>query len=42
MKFGSWTYGGFEVDLIHMDDHLQYEGKEKAMGIDGEFNGMFP
>ena len=23
MKFGSWTYGGLEVDLIHKDEQLQ-------------------
>ncbi|KAI6243527.1 Acetylcholine receptor subunit alpha-type unc-63 [Aphelenchoides fujianensis] len=37
MKFGSWTYGGFEVDLKHKDEHLQREEREKVMGIDGEF-----
>lgn len=37
MKFGSWTYGGFEVDLIHKDSNSQYEEQEKVLGIDGEF-----
>jgi hypothetical protein len=41
MKFGSWTYGGFEVDLVHRDNETQYEDKEKVMGIDGEFYGTF-
>lgn len=31
------TYGGFEVDLKHKDEHLQREEREKVMGIDGEF-----
>lgn len=37
MKFGSWTYGGLEVDLKHKDEHLQYEEQEKVMGIEGEY-----
>ncbi|TKR92628.1 hypothetical protein L596_007246 [Steinernema carpocapsae] len=37
MKFGSWTYGGLEVDLKHKDAHLQHEEKEVVMGIDGEY-----
>ncbi|GMR54910.1 hypothetical protein PMAYCL1PPCAC_25105, partial [Pristionchus mayeri] len=28
MKFGSWTYGGLEVDLQHKDDSKQREVKE--------------
>ena len=36
MKFGSWTYGGLEVDLKHKDEHLQHEVQEKTMGPDGE------
>ncbi|PIO68855.1 putative acetylcholine receptor subunit alpha-type unc-38 [Teladorsagia circumcincta] len=35
MKFGSWTYGGLEVDLIHKDEHLQEESIEIVEGVDG-------
>uniref|UniRef100_A0A158P935 Neur_chan_LBD domain-containing protein n=1 Tax=Angiostrongylus cantonensis TaxID=6313 RepID=A0A158P935_ANGCA len=35
MKFGSWTYGGLEVDLIHKDEHLQEETVELVEGVDG-------
>ncbi|RCN50785.1 Neurotransmitter-gated ion-channel ligand binding domain protein [Ancylostoma caninum] len=35
MKFGSWTYGGLEVDLIHKDEHLQEETIEMVEGVDG-------
>lgn len=35
MKFGSWTYGGLEVDLIHKDEHLQEEAIEIVEGVDG-------
>ncbi|VDK56128.1 unnamed protein product [Cylicostephanus goldi] len=35
MKFGSWTYGGLEVDLIHKDEHLQEEMIEIVEGVDG-------
>ncbi|CAD5206204.1 unnamed protein product [Bursaphelenchus okinawaensis] len=38
MKFGSWTYGGFEVDLKHKDEHLQREEQIRVQGIDGEYN----
>uniref|UniRef100_A0A1I7RL52 Acetylcholine receptor subunit alpha-type unc-63 n=2 Tax=Bursaphelenchus xylophilus TaxID=6326 RepID=A0A1I7RL52_BURXY len=38
MKFGSWTYGGFEVDLKHRDEHLQREDQIVVQGIDGEYN----
>lgn len=37
MKFGSWTYGGLEVDLKHKDEHLQHEEQESVLGIDGEY-----
>uniref|UniRef100_A0A183CBU1 Nicotinic acetylcholine receptor alpha subunit n=1 Tax=Globodera pallida TaxID=36090 RepID=A0A183CBU1_GLOPA len=36
MKFGSWTYGGMEVDLKHKDEHLQYEVQELVPGPDGK------
>lgn len=36
MKFGSWTYGGFEVDLQHKDYPLQREENEEVQGVDGE------
>ncbi|KAL3105671.1 hypothetical protein niasHT_021554 [Heterodera trifolii] len=36
MKFGSWTYGGMEVDLKHKDEHLQYEEQELVPGPDGK------
>ncbi|CAI4221447.1 unnamed protein product [Auanema sp. JU1783] len=35
MKFGSWTYGGLEVDLIHKDEHLQRIVEEEVEGVDG-------
>ncbi|KAI1712800.1 neurotransmitter-gated ion-channel ligand binding domain-containing protein [Ditylenchus destructor] len=37
MKFGSWTYGGLEVDLKHKDEHLQREEQESVLGIEGEY-----
>ncbi|KAF1768543.1 hypothetical protein GCK72_000355 [Caenorhabditis remanei] len=35
MKFGSWTYGGLEVDLQHRDKHLEKEIEEDVEGVDG-------
>ncbi|GMT30642.1 hypothetical protein PFISCL1PPCAC_21939, partial [Pristionchus fissidentatus] len=35
MKFGSWTYGGLEVDLQHKDDNKQRELTEQVMGQEG-------
>ncbi|CAD6184276.1 unnamed protein product [Caenorhabditis auriculariae] len=35
MKFGSWTYGGLEVDLKHRDEHLEREVEEEVEGVDG-------
>ena len=32
MKFGSWTYGGLEVDLKHKDEYLQREEQELDHG----------
>ncbi|KAH7684640.1 nicotinic acetylcholine receptor alpha subunit 63a, partial [Aphelenchoides avenae] len=37
MKFGSWTYGGLEVDLKHKDEHLQREEQKLVPGVDGEY-----
>ncbi|VDN58332.1 unnamed protein product [Dracunculus medinensis] len=37
MKFGSWTYGGLEVDLKHKDSHLVREEQETVLGLDGEY-----
>uniref|UniRef100_A0A0K0FIA6 Acetylcholine receptor subunit alpha-type unc-63 (inferred by orthology to a C. elegans protein) n=1 Tax=Strongyloides venezuelensis TaxID=75913 RepID=A0A0K0FIA6_STRVS len=36
--FGSWTYGGLEVNLKHKDWHLQREEKELVIGYDREYN----
>lgn len=36
MKFGSWTYGGLEVDLKHKDAHKQREESETVQALDGE------
>ncbi|MFH4973771.1 hypothetical protein AB6A40_000480 [Gnathostoma spinigerum] len=36
MKFGSWTYGGLEVDLVHKDSHRVREELETVVGLDGE------
>ncbi|KAE9552232.1 hypothetical protein FO519_004541 [Halicephalobus sp. NKZ332] len=35
MRFGSWTYGGLEVDLQHKDAHKQHEAQEEVMGVNG-------
>nr|AXS78312.1 Nicotinic acetylcholine receptor subunit alpha-type 63 [Anisakis simplex]AXS78315.1 Acetylcholine receptor subunit alpha-type unc-63 [Anisakis simplex] len=37
MKFGSWTYGGLEVDLKHKDSHKERKELETVLGIDGEY-----
>jgi nicotinic acetylcholine receptor len=37
MVFGSWTYGGFEVDLKHKDSLKQHEVQETVTGVDGEY-----
>uniref|UniRef100_A0A0R3RFY1 Acetylcholine receptor subunit alpha-type unc-63 n=1 Tax=Elaeophora elaphi TaxID=1147741 RepID=A0A0R3RFY1_9BILA len=36
MKFGSWTYGGLEVDLKHRDSDTERKVKEITVGVDGE------
>uniref|UniRef100_A0A915N420 Neurotransmitter-gated ion-channel ligand-binding domain-containing protein n=1 Tax=Meloidogyne javanica TaxID=6303 RepID=A0A915N420_MELJA len=36
MKFGSWTYGGLEVDLKHKNEQMQHEEQELTVGPDGE------
>ncbi|VBB33975.1 unnamed protein product [Acanthocheilonema viteae] len=36
MKFGSWTYGGLEVDLKHKDSDIERKVKEISVGVDGE------
>ncbi|VDK29633.1 unnamed protein product [Gongylonema pulchrum] len=36
MKFGSWTYGGLEVDLQHKDSQIARAETEVVLGIDGE------
>lgn len=36
--FGSWTYGGLEVNLKHKDWHLQREEQELVIGYDREYN----
>jgi hypothetical protein len=33
MKFGSWTYDGFQVDLVHIDQQME-NSDEIAIGID--------
>ncbi|CAI5438919.1 unnamed protein product [Caenorhabditis angaria] len=38
MKFGSWTYGGLEVDLQHRDKHMQKEEDEIVEGVGGPTN----
>ncbi|VDK76855.1 unnamed protein product [Litomosoides sigmodontis] len=38
MKFGSWTYGGLEVDLQHRDSHIERAETEKLVGFDGEYD----
>uniref|UniRef100_A0A0N4ZYX2 Acetylcholine receptor subunit alpha-type unc-38 n=1 Tax=Parastrongyloides trichosuri TaxID=131310 RepID=A0A0N4ZYX2_PARTI len=35
--FGSWTYGGLEVNLKHKDWHLQREEQELVIGYDREY-----
>jgi hypothetical protein len=40
LKFGSWTYGGFEVDLVHKDSEKQKVVNEKVEGIDGIYYGI--
>uniref|UniRef100_A0A915PBM8 Nicotinic acetylcholine receptor alpha subunit n=1 Tax=Setaria digitata TaxID=48799 RepID=A0A915PBM8_9BILA len=35
MKFGSWTYGGLEVDLQHRDSHIERTETETLLGFDG-------
>uniref|UniRef100_A0A0N5AS18 Acetylcholine receptor subunit alpha-type unc-63 n=1 Tax=Syphacia muris TaxID=451379 RepID=A0A0N5AS18_9BILA len=35
MKFGSWTYGGLEVNLKHKDLHKQRVENESVAGING-------
>uniref|UniRef100_A0A7E4US16 Acetylcholine receptor subunit alpha-type unc-63 n=1 Tax=Panagrellus redivivus TaxID=6233 RepID=A0A7E4US16_PANRE len=37
LNFGSWTYGGLEVDLVHKDAHQQHEELETVQGVDGEY-----
>ncbi|KHN70752.1 Acetylcholine receptor subunit alpha-type unc-63 [Toxocara canis] len=37
MKFGSWTYGGLEVDLKHKDSHKEREELETVLGLNGEY-----
>lgn len=37
MRFGSWTYGGLEVDLQHKDAHKQHEAQEEVMGVNGMY-----
>ncbi|VDN05347.1 unnamed protein product [Thelazia callipaeda] len=37
MKFGSWTYGGLEVDLQHKDSEIERKELEVAVGVDGEY-----
>lgn len=37
MKFGSWTYGGLEVDLVHRDASIeQYETVKTSTGVQYE------
>lgn len=36
MKFGSWTYGGLEVDLKHKDAHREHQEQEMVLGLKGE------
>uniref|UniRef100_A0A915PV17 Uncharacterized protein n=1 Tax=Setaria digitata TaxID=48799 RepID=A0A915PV17_9BILA len=36
MKFGSWTYGGLEVDLRHQDWKIERKETEITFGVDGE------
>ncbi|VBB26285.1 unnamed protein product [Acanthocheilonema viteae] len=38
MKFGSWTYGGLEVDLQHRDSHIERAETETLLGFDGEYD----
>uniref|UniRef100_A0A0R3S1N5 Acetylcholine receptor subunit alpha-type unc-63 n=1 Tax=Elaeophora elaphi TaxID=1147741 RepID=A0A0R3S1N5_9BILA len=38
MKFGSWTYGGLEVDLQHRDSHIERTETETLLGFDGEYD----
>ncbi|KAM3725469.1 Acetylcholine receptor [Dirofilaria immitis] len=38
MKFGSWTYGGLEVDLQHRDSHIERAETETLFGFDGEYD----
>ncbi|VDK27218.1 unnamed protein product [Gongylonema pulchrum] len=38
MKFGSWTYGGLEVDLQHKDSHIERTETETVLGFDGEYD----
>uniref|UniRef100_A0AC34QGS3 Nicotinic acetylcholine receptor alpha subunit n=1 Tax=Panagrolaimus sp. JU765 TaxID=591449 RepID=A0AC34QGS3_9BILA len=37
MRFGSWTYGGLEVDLQHKDSHKQHEAQEEVVGVNGVY-----
>ncbi|KAI1712822.1 neurotransmitter-gated ion-channel ligand binding domain-containing protein [Ditylenchus destructor] len=41
MKFGSWTYGGFELDMVHLDsdvvEHISYDNGTEwrvELGVD--------
>ncbi|VDN81648.1 unnamed protein product [Brugia pahangi] len=38
MKFGSWTYGGLEVDLQHKDSHIERAETETLLGFDGHYD----
>jgi nicotinic acetylcholine receptor, invertebrate len=34
MKFGSWTYDGFQVDLVHVDQKVTPDENNIPIGID--------
>jgi hypothetical protein len=36
MKFGSWTYGGLEVDLKHKDEHMEEKESHIVPGLKGD------
>ena len=40
MKFGSWTYDGNEVDLVHHDSHNALQSTENGFNITVVLDGI--